>query len=59
MQIYWKKRKAFASEKSSTPKGLVWDTNMAAVSLFWDTNMADVKTLYRLSLTLRTCMEGV
>ena len=20
--------------------GLVWDTNMAAVSLFWDTNMA-------------------
>ena len=22
--------------------GLVWDTNMAAVSLFWDTNMAAV-----------------
>ena len=34
----------------STPRGLVWDTNMAAVSLFWDTNMAAVtsceKTLY-------------
>ena len=28
--------------KSSTPRGLVWDTNMAAVSLFWDTNMAAV-----------------
>ena len=26
--------------KSSTPTGLVWDTNMAAVLLFWDTNMA-------------------
>ena len=35
-------KKAFAQEKSSTPIGLVWDTNMAAVSLFWDTNMAAV-----------------
>ena len=33
-------KKAFTKEKSSTPTGLVWDTNMAAVSLFWDTNMA-------------------
>ena len=32
--------KAFTQEKSSTPTGLVWGTNMAAVSLFWDTNMA-------------------
>ena len=36
--------------ESSTPKGLVWDTNMAAVSLFWDTNMSAVtsceNTLY-------------
>ena len=42
-------KKAFALEKCSTPKGLVWDTNMAAVSLFCDTNMAavtHVKTLY-------------
>ena len=29
-------------KKSSTPTGLVWDTNMAAVSLFRDTNMAAV-----------------
>ena len=29
-------------KKSSTPTGLVWDTNMAAVSLLWDTNMAAV-----------------
>ena len=35
-------KKAFALEKSSTPTGLDWDTNMAAVSLFWDTNMAAV-----------------
>ena len=37
---------------SSTPTGLVWDINMAAVSLFWDTNMAAVtsceNTLYLL-----------
>ena len=26
----------------STPTGLVWDTNMVAVSLFWNTNMAAV-----------------
>ena len=35
-------KKPFAKEKSSTLRGLVWDTNMAAVSLFWDTNMAAV-----------------
>ena len=41
MQIYWnKKKRQHKKEKSSTRTGLVWDTNMAAVSLFWDTNMA-------------------
>ena len=30
------KMKAFTQEKSSTPTGLVWNTNMAAVSLFWN-----------------------
>ena len=43
-------KEAFAKEKSSTPRGLVWDTNMATVSLFRNTNMADVtsceNTLY-------------
>ena len=28
-------KNAFTYEKSSTPTGLVWDTNMPAVSLFW------------------------
>ena len=28
--------------RSSTPTGLVWNTNMAAVSLFWNTNMKAV-----------------
>ena len=32
MQIYWNVKKVFALEKSSTPTGLVWDTNMAAVT---------------------------
>ena len=42
IQIYWNKRERL--HKSSTPTGLVWDTNMAAVSLFWDTNMAAMRS---------------
>ena len=42
MQIYWNAKKMFALEKSSTPTGLVWSTNITTVSLFWDTNMAAV-----------------
>ena len=33
---------ALEQEKSSTPRGFSWYTNMAAVSLFWNTNMAAV-----------------
>ena len=36
--------------KSSTPKGLIWNINMATVSVFWDIKMAAVtsceNTLY-------------
>ena len=50
MQIYRTKLRKFLQNKSPTPTGLVWNTNMAAVSLFWDTNMAAVtsceNTLY-------------
>ena len=42
MQIYQNKRKYFHKKRSTTPRGLVWDTKMAAVSLFWDPNMAAV-----------------
>ena len=35
-------KKAFSLEKSSTPTGLVWNTNMAPISLFRNTNMASV-----------------
>ena len=31
---------AVSLRDSSTPTGLVWFTNMAAVLLFWNTNMA-------------------
>ena len=45
-----RRKNAFTSEKSSTPTGLVFETNIAAVLLFWDTNMVDLtsfqKTLY-------------
>ena len=50
IKILLEQKKAFALEKSSTPTGLVWDTDMPAVSLFRGTNMAAVtsceKTLY-------------
>ena len=46
-------KKAFAKEKSLTPTGLVWDTNMAAVSLFWDTNMAAVTSCENTLLGIR------
>ena len=36
------KKKAFAQERNSNSKGLVWDTNMAVVSFFWNNNIADV-----------------
>ena len=32
----------FMENVQQSNKGLVWDTDMAAVSLFWDTDMADV-----------------
>ena len=51
----------FIKEKSSTPTGLVWDTNMAAVSLFWDTNMAAVasyeNTLYVYYILYRAALR--
>ena len=42
IQMYWNKRTFLHRKKRSTPTGLVWDTNMAAVLLFRDTNMAAV-----------------
>jgi len=30
-------KKVFTQEKSSTPTGLVWYSNLAAISLLWDT----------------------
>ena len=35
-------REAFTQEKSSSPTGLIWNTNMTAIPLFWDANMAAV-----------------
>ena len=35
-------KNALAREKKSTRRGLLWNTNMAAVSLFWNTNMVTV-----------------
>ena len=37
-----KQKKVFALQKSSTPTGLIWYTNMADFLLFRNTNMADM-----------------
>ena len=42
MQIYWNKRKPLHKKRVQLSEDMVWDTNMAAVSLFWGTNMAAV-----------------
>ena len=48
MQICLNKRQFVPYKKGSTPKGLVWGTEMAAVSWSWDNNMRwrRAKTLY-------------
>ena len=51
MQIYWNKRKFLQKKKLGlTLTGLVWNSNMLAVSLFWDTIMADMVTSYENAL---------
>ena len=35
-------KEIFLLKKSPTPKGFVWSTSMATMSLFWNTNMAAV-----------------
>ena len=53
-------KKAFAREEKSTPTGLVWNTNMATVSLFWGTNMAAVTSCENTLLVLvyvRLCKQ--
>lgn len=35
-------KESFSKQKGSTPTGLIWDTNLATISLFWDTNMVEV-----------------
>ena len=46
MQQFIGTRETFTQEKSSSPTGLIWNTNMTAIPLFWDTNMAAV-SLFR------------
>ena len=50
-------KNAFTYEKSSNPTGLVWDTNMAAVSLFWNTNMAAVTSCENALLCIQLFRE--
>ena len=52
MQIYYDNGKRLRKKTSSAPTGLVWDTNMAAVSLFLDINMADVTSYHKKALSL-------
>ena len=53
-----KQKKVFALQKSSTPTGLIWYTNMADFSLFRYTNMADMTSRENalLDYVERNCM---
>ena len=58
MQIYYDNGKRLRKKTSSAPTGLVWDTNMAVVSLFLDINMADVTSDDKKALSHRlNCCE--
>ena len=46
----------FTKEKISTPTGLVWDSNMATISLFWDTNMVAVTSCENSLLMYIVCV---
>ena len=51
IQIYWNKRKCLHTKKVELARtGLIWKTNMAAVSLFWNTNIKDMVTSCKNSL---------
>ena len=45
----------FTYERSSTPTGFVWNTNMAAALLSWNTNMAAVTSRENALLSCRSC----
>ena len=49
------KKILFTYERSSTPTGFVWNTNMAAALLFWNTNMAAVTSRENALLSCRSC----
>ena len=40
-------KKVFTKENGSTPTRLVWDTNMATISLFWVAYVANVSVRFR------------
>ena len=42
LRIFIGTKEIICIRKEFNSHGLVWDTNMAAISLFWDTNMAAV-----------------
>ena len=44
--------------KEFNSHGMVWDTNMAAVSLFWDTNMAAVSLFWDSNMAVNTQLPG-
>ena len=58
MQQFIETREAFTQEKSSSPTGLIWNTNMTAIPLFWDTNMAAVSLFRNTNMAEVTSSEN-
>ena len=58
------KESVFMKKEFKTPTGLVWDTNIAAISLFWNTNLVTMtsckNTLFKFGLIiLKFCKREV
>ena len=57
MHIIGRKESVYI-RNGSTPTGLVWNSNMAAVSLFWNTNMAAVTSCEKAHVGTRYQVPG-
>ena len=52
-QYLLRQKEALKDKKSSTPTGLVWESNKASVSLFWENNMAAISLFWETNRKLK------
>ena len=52
-QFLLRQKEALKYEKSSTPTGMVWESNKASVSMFWETNVAAISLFWETNRELK------